>query len=151
MRSLAKVAAFIVVFAAVIAGLHFIISSLFRSDPGLLLHHGVGQVTFYLLFILNVFLFQTYVNREGFLSLGLRPYAGWYVTVLKGWAAGIVAFVGYSFLMRAFGIVDFIWRPGIERIVERSLTAEERAALAASAASVGEGIRSLAALSASAR
>jgi len=49
------------------------------------------------------------------------------------------------------GVPAQLGAPGIERIVERSLTAEERAALAASAASVGEGIRSLAALSASAR
>lgn len=117
MKGFVKVLGFILVFAAFIASLHFAIRFLFGRDPGLLLHHGVGQVTFYLFFILNVFLFQRYANREGFLSLGLKPYAGWYIAVLKGWAAGVIAFVGYSFLMRSFGIVDFIWRPGMERLL----------------------------------
>lgn len=107
MKALAKITAFILSFAAVIAALHFVLSSLFGQDPGLLLHHGAGQFTSYLLFVLNVFLFQTYVNKESFLSLGLKPYSGWYVTVLKGWIAGVIAFVSYSILMGAFGIVEF--------------------------------------------
>ena len=117
MKGFLKIAAFIVTFTVILITLHFGISFLLQKDPGLLFHHGAGQVTFYLLFVLNVFMFQKYVNREGFLSLGLRPYPGWYVTVLKGWAVGVVAFVGYSYLMRAFGIVEFIWRPGIERLL----------------------------------
>lgn len=107
MKSLLKVAAFILSFSAVIAALHFVSGSIFGQDPGLLLHHGAGQVTFYLLFVLNVFLFQIYANKESFLSLGLRPYPGWYITVLKGWMAGVIAFVFYSILMGAFGIVEF--------------------------------------------
>ena len=107
MKSLAKITAFIVSFAAVIAALHFVLSFLFGQDPGLLLHHGAGQFTFYVLFILNVFLFQKFVNRESFISLGLKPYSGWYLTVLKGWFAGVIAFVAYSILMGAFGVVEF--------------------------------------------
>lgn len=109
MKALAKVLAFILIFAGVLALLHFIIQFVFQKDPGLLLHHGIGQGTFYLLFILNVFLFQTYVNKENFLSLGLRPYSGWYATLLKGWAAGAIAFVSYSALMGVFGVVEFRW------------------------------------------
>ena len=107
MKALTKVAAFILSFSAVIAALHFVLSSILGQDPGLLLHHGAGQFTFYLLFILNVFLFQTYANKESFLSLGLKPYSGWYVTVLKGWMVGVIGFVAYSLLMGAFGVVEF--------------------------------------------
>ena len=107
MKALLKITAFILSFSAVISGLHFILNSIFGQDPGLLLHHGAGQFTFYALFILNVFLFQTYVNKESFLSLGLKPYSGWYVTVLKGWMTGAFAFTAYSILMGAFGIVEF--------------------------------------------
>ena len=107
MKSLAKITAFILSFAAVIAALHFVLSFLFGQDPGLLLHHGAGQFTFYVLFILNVFLFQKFVNRESFISLGLKPYSGWYLTVLKGWFAGVIAFAAYSILMGAFGVVEF--------------------------------------------
>jgi membrane protease YdiL (CAAX protease family) len=107
MKSLAKITAFVLSFSAVIFALHFVLSALFGKDPGLLLHHGVGQFVFYILFILNVYLFQTYVNKESFFSLGLKPYSGWYVTVLKGWMTGVIAFVGYSILMGAFGVVEF--------------------------------------------
>ena len=117
MKGFLKVAAFIVTFTVILTALHLGISFLLRKDPGLLFHHGAGQVTFYLLFVLNVFIFQKYVNREGFLSLGLKPYPGWYVTVLKGWAAGAIAFIGYTALMGAFGIVEFHFRPGIGRFL----------------------------------
>jgi len=61
MKSLAKITAFIVSFAAVIAALHFVLSFLFGQDPGLLLHHGAGQFTFYALFILNVVIYALVV------------------------------------------------------------------------------------------
>lgn len=117
MKALAKVLVFVLVFAGAITLIHFVIQFLFQKDPGLLLHHGFGQATFYLLFILNVLIFQRYVNRESFFSLGLHPYPGWHVTLLKGWAAGVIAFVFYSLLMGAFGVVEFKYRPGIERLI----------------------------------
>ena len=105
-KSIVKIAAFIFVFAAVITSIHFGGLFLFEKDPEILAHHGVGQVTFYLLFILNVFLFQKYVNRQSVVSLGLKRYPGWPVTVFKGWLAGGIAFLGYVFLMSLFGIVE---------------------------------------------
>ena len=117
MKALLKVLAFILTFALMIALLDYAIQFLFHEDSGLLLHHGGGQFIFYLLFVLNVFVFQTYVNRQSLLSLGLKPYPGWYVTVLKGWAAGAIAFIGYTALMGAFGIVEFHFRPGIGRFL----------------------------------
>ena len=117
MKAALKIVAFILVFSGVIALLHFVITALFQNDSGLLLHHGVGQFTFYILFVLNVFLFQTYVNRQSFLSLGIKPYQGWYVTVLKGWIVGVIAFVSYSILMRVFNVVEFRYQPTFERIV----------------------------------
>ncbi|MBI4395307.1 MAG: CPBP family intramembrane metalloprotease [Candidatus Omnitrophica bacterium] len=117
MKAFVKIFAFVFVFAAFLATLHYGVQFLFQKDAGLLLHHGTGQVTFYLFFVLLVFLFQKYVNREPFSSLGLRAYSGWYVTLLKGWAAGAIAFVGYSLLMGAFGAVVFTYRPGFGRLV----------------------------------
>ena len=116
MKALTKVLAFILVFAGVIALIHYVIQFLFQEDPGLLLHHGVGQLSFYFLFILNVFLFQTYVNREGFLALGLKPYPGFVQTLLKGWLAGVAAFVFYSALMGVFDVVEFRIKWSIARI-----------------------------------
>ena len=107
MKALAKVLSFILVFAGVVVLSHYAVRFLFQKDPGLLLHHGIGQLTFYLLFVLNVFLFQKYVNRNSFLSLGLELYPGWIITVLKGWVVGVIAFVSYSALMGAFGVVEF--------------------------------------------
>ncbi|MBI4372761.1 MAG: hypothetical protein HY585_03435, partial [Candidatus Omnitrophica bacterium] len=52
MKALAKIAAFILVFAGAIALLDFAAGFLFHKDPGLLLHHGIGQSVFYFLFIL---------------------------------------------------------------------------------------------------
>lgn len=106
MKSIVKITAFIFVFAAVIAFIHFGGLFLFGKDPGILAHHGPGQFAFYLLFILNIFLFQKYINRQSVVSLGLKPYRGWPVTVLKGWAAGMIAFLGYTFFMSAFGVVE---------------------------------------------
>lgn len=117
MRALFKVAAFILVFAAAILLVEFIISFVFRKDADLLLHHGIGQLTFYFLFIANVFIFQTYVNRESFLSLGLKPHPGWMKSFLKGWAAGVFAFVFYTVLTKLFGVIDFRDRWTFERVV----------------------------------
>ena len=117
MKALAKVTAFILVFAGVLILINFVISFLSHKEPGLLLHHGLGQLTFYILFVLNVFLFQTYINKESFRSLGLQPYLGWHRTVLKGWAVGVIAFISYSILMSVFGIVDFEMKWSIKRIV----------------------------------
>ena len=117
MKALAKVFAFILVFACAIAILHYGINIFFKKDAGLLMHHGLGQLTFYLLFVLNVFLFQRYVNRESFLSLGLELYPGWLVTILKGWIAGAVAFVSYSILMGVFGVVEFEFKFKLARII----------------------------------
>jgi len=107
MKALAKISVFIFVFTASITLFHYVVSFLFWKDAGLLLHHGIGQAVFYLLFVLLVFLFQKYVNNESFISLGLEPYPGWYITILKGWVVGMVAFVAYSILMGVFRIVEF--------------------------------------------
>ena len=115
MKALTKVAAFIFVFAATLTFLHYVVGFIFRKDPGVLLHHGGGQVIFYLLFILYVFLFQKYVNNESFLSLGLELYPSWFVTVLKGWLVGAIAFISYSALMAVFGVVEFRIKYGIWR------------------------------------
>ena len=117
MKALTKVFAFIFVFSATITFVHYVVSFLFRKDAGLLLHHGIGQGIFYLLFVLIVFLFQKYVNNESFLSLGLELYPGWYVTVLKGWIVGVIAFVSYSAFMAAFGVVEFRMNYGIGRVL----------------------------------
>jgi len=123
MKSLIKITAFILAFSGVLVVIHYAIQFVFQKDPGLLLHHGIGQLTFYVLFILNVFIFQKYVNREGFLSLGLYPYQGWYITLLKGWMAGVIAFVGYSLLMGAFGIVEFRIKWSIPLMITAFFTA----------------------------
>ena len=130
MKALLKIASFILVFAAALILLHYVVQFIFQKDPGLLLHHGVGQATFYILFILNVFIFQRYVNRESFLSLGLEPYPGWYVTVLKGWSVGIIAFVGYSLLMGAFGVVEFRVKWSIPLMITAFFTAFSAFAIA---------------------
>ncbi|MBI4368396.1 MAG: CPBP family intramembrane metalloprotease [Candidatus Omnitrophica bacterium] len=123
MKSFNKILAFILVFSAALLLIHFVIQLVFQKDPGLLLHHGIGQAAFYLLFVFLVFLFQKYVNREGFLQLGLRPYPGWVSLLSRGWLAGVIAFVGYSLLMKAFGIVEFKYRPGFERMIVAFLVA----------------------------
>ena len=123
MRALVKVLAFILVFSGVIALLHFVLLFFFKDDPGLLLHHGIGQATFYILFVLNVFLFQKYVNKENFLSLGLRPYSGWSNAIVKGWAVGVIAFAGYSVIMGAFGIVEFKIKWSIPLMITAFFTA----------------------------
>lgn len=107
MKSIVKITAFIFAFAFVIALIHFGGLFLFGKDPGILAHHGPGQITFYLLFILNVFMFQKYVNRQSFVSLGLGLYPGWPVTVFKGWVVGVMAYIGYNILMSVFGVVEF--------------------------------------------
>src|SRR3989338_3008496 len=117
MSSLKKVGAFILIFAGIIASLDFLIGFLTSKDPDFLLHHGICQVTFYVLFVLLVFLFQKYVNREGFLQLVLKPYPGWISLLLRGWTVGVMAFVSYSILMGAFGVVEFKYRPGFERML----------------------------------
>lgn len=117
MRALIKVASFILIFSAIIFCIEFIIETVFRKDADLLIHHGIGQVTFYLLFVLNVYIFQTYVNKHDFLSLGLRPYTGWKSTFLKGFVAGATGFVLYTVLTKFVGIVDFHNRWQFERII----------------------------------
>ena len=123
MKSLVKVAAFILVFSGIIVLLHSAIGFISHKDPGLLMHHGWGQLTFYLLFVLNVFLFQQYVNKESFVFLGLELYPGWLVTVLKGWIAGAIAFVFYSWLMSVFGVLEFSASLKIGKIVVAVLVA----------------------------
>lgn len=117
MKALIKVGAFIAVFAAAIWLIEFVISVVFHQDADLLIHHGIGQFVFYLLFILNVYIFQIYVNKKNFLSLGLKPHPGWIQSFLKGWAVGVFAFVFYTVLTKFFGIIDFRDRWGFERIV----------------------------------
>lgn len=107
MKAISKITAFILTFSAVITLFHFGSVFFFGKDPAMLAHHGLSQVIFYLLFILNVFIFQTYVNRGSFVSLGLRPYSGWHITVWKGWLAGVAAFLGYHLVLLAFGVVEF--------------------------------------------
>lgn len=117
MKALIKVAGFIIVFAAVIFSIEFIIGTVFKKDADLLMHHGIGQATFYLLFVLNVYIFQTYVNKQDFLSLGLRPYPGWKQSFLKGFLAAAAAFVLYTVLTKLIGVVDFHNRWQFERII----------------------------------
>jgi uncharacterized protein len=105
MKSLSKLAGFILSLGLALLTLHFIVTGIFGKDPGFLRHSGVGHVTFYILFVLNVFIFQKWVNREGFLSLGLNPYSGWQMTVLKGWIVGVLAFIGYTLVMQAAGVI----------------------------------------------
>ncbi len=81
------------------------------------MHHGIGQVTFYLLFVFNVFIFQTYVNKESFMSLGLKPHPGWFKSFLKGFVVGVFAFVFYTMLTKFAGVIDFKDRWGFERII----------------------------------
>ncbi len=117
MRALLKITAFVIVFASAISLVEFVISFVFHKDAGLLIHHGIGQLTFYLLFILLVYLFQTYVNKQSFLSLGLKPYPGWKGSFLKGWIAGVLAFVFYTILTKFTGVIDFQNRWGFERVI----------------------------------
>ncbi len=116
MKALLKVAAFILTFAGAIFLLEFVISVVLHKDADLLLHHGIGQLVFYALFILNVYAFQTFVNRESFLSLGLKPHPGWQMSFLKGWLTGILAFVLYTVLTKLVGVVDFQNRWTFERV-----------------------------------
>lgn len=117
MKALLKIAGFILVFAAVIFGTEFFIEIVLQKDADLLIHHGIGQVIFYLLFVLNVFLFQTYVNKQSFMSLGLKPFPGWKRTFLNGFIAGALAFAFYTTLTKFAGVVDFQNRWGIERFL----------------------------------
>ena len=117
MKALAKVSTFIFVFAATITLIHYVISFLFQKNAGLLLHHGIGQAIFYLVFVVLVFLFQKYLNEESFVSLGLELYPGWFITLIKGWVTGVIAFVSYSALMGAFGIVEFEIKYKLARIL----------------------------------
>ncbi len=123
MKSLFKIISFVFVFFAIIWLLDFVLSSIFHKDTDLLLHHGIGQITFYVLFILNVYLFQTYVNQENFMSLGLKPYPGVWTTFLKGWLAGVLAFVFYTLLMKISGVIDLQAKYSIGRIVTAFLVA----------------------------
>ena len=107
MKAIAKITAFLAVFAGAIVLIHYGALFIFGKDPGLLAHHGPGQFTFYALFILNVFLFQRYVNKASVVSLGLKRFEGWRRVFLKGWLAGMAAFLGYCFLLNAFGVVEF--------------------------------------------
>jgi len=117
MKSFLKVGAFVLVLGAVIALLDVTVTFFFHKDLGLLRHSGVGHVTFYVLFVLNVLLFQTYVNRKSFSSLGLERYPGWPMTVFKGWIVGGVAFVAYTWIMDAAGVVDLRLRYDVGQIV----------------------------------
>jgi len=117
MKSLAKVVSFILILIAALTILHFAIVLIFDQDPGFLRHSGVGHVTFYLLFILNVFLFQKFVNKQSISSLGFRRYPGWWITVLKGWGVGVIAFVSYTLLMEAFGVIELRMKYDMGRIL----------------------------------
>ena len=117
MKALIKIFAFILIFSGVLIGVHYVLSSFFHKDTGLLLHHGIGQLTFYILFVLLVFIFQTYINRQRFLSLGLEPYSGWYVTLLKGWMTGVIAFTTYTILTKLFGVIDLQTKWSTERVL----------------------------------
>ena len=123
MKSLIKVFAFILVFAGLIAVLHYGMSFVFQKEPNFLVHHGAEQLTFYILFIVTVIVFQKYVNRERFFALGLGPYPGWSNILLKGWTTGLIAFVGYSILMGAFGIVEFKIKWSIPLMITAFFTA----------------------------
>lgn len=117
MKSLLKIVSFIGLFALQVIAVDFAVQFVFHRDPDLLLHHGIGQFVFYALFVFNVVIFQIWVNRQSFLSLGLKPYPHWLSTFLKGWAAGVAAFVIFTLLQKAFGIIEFRDRWGFERIL----------------------------------
>ena len=123
MKSLIKVSAFILVFAGLIALLHYSITFLFQKEPDFLVHHGAEQLTFYILFIVTVIFFQKYVNKESFFALGLKPYPGWSNLILKSWIVGLIAFVGYSILMGSFGIVEFRIKWSIPLMITAFFTA----------------------------
>ena len=130
MKSLVKVFSFVLVFAAAVALIDLTVQFVFHRNPDLLIHHGTGQIVFYLLFVLNIILFQKYINRESFLSLGLRPYPDWIPLLLKGWIAGMLAFVLYSTLAMIFGVVEFQMRWGLERILTAFIVAFSAFAIA---------------------
>jgi membrane protease YdiL (CAAX protease family) len=117
MKSLTKIISFILVLAAVLGILHLAISGLFGVDPGFLRHSGPGHVTFYILFVLNVILFQKFVNRRSFYSLGFKRYTGWQKTVFKGWFVGVLSFIGYTLVMDSAGIIDIQLKYGVGRIL----------------------------------
>lgn len=117
MKSLIKILAFVVTFALAVLALHMIGLLIFRKDPGLLMHHGAGQIIFYVLFVLNVFLFQKYVNRKSFLSLGLEPSKERFVMLAKGWVLGASAFIVYTLFMVVFHVLGFRSNLSVERIL----------------------------------
>jgi len=107
MKSFAKMVAFVAALTLTVLLIHGITWFVFKRGSGLLLHHGVGHVTFYVLFVLNVFLFQKYVNRKSFLSLGLQPSQARFTILGKGWLLGVTAFVVYTLVMVKVGIFGF--------------------------------------------
>jgi membrane protease YdiL (CAAX protease family) len=117
MKSLSKIISFILVLVGVISALNFLITLLFNKDPGFLRHSGVGHVTFYVLFVVNVLLFQKYVNRESFYSLGFATYPGWVKTIFKGWTVGVISFIAYTFVMDAFGVIELRMIRGVGSLV----------------------------------
>ncbi|MDD5085967.1 MAG: type II CAAX endopeptidase family protein [Candidatus Omnitrophica bacterium] len=117
MKSLVKILAFIATFALAVLALHLIGLFVFGKNPELLMHHGAGQVIFYVLFVLNVFLFQKYVNRKSFLSLGLEPSKERFILLAKGWALGAASFIVYTLLMVVFHVLGFRSSLSIERVL----------------------------------
>lgn len=131
MKSLLKVSAFVLTLMTVIGLLQLAVTHLFHLDPGFFRHSGLGHVSFYVLFVLNVLLFQRFVNRKSFSSLGLQRYSGWPTTVFRGWIAGSIAFIVYTWIMDAAGIVDLQLRDGVDRIVVALLIGLSAFAIAA--------------------
>ncbi len=107
MKAIAVLTAFILSLVSIVLGLHFISTLVFHFDLGFLKHSGVGHVSFYILFVLNVLIFQKWVVKESFSSLGLKRFSGWQVTILKGWFAGLLAFIIYTLIMKFAGVIDF--------------------------------------------
>jgi len=117
MKSLTKIAAFILTLTGVICLLDFLYSISFGRDAGFLRHSGVGHVLFYILFVVNVIIFQKYVNREPFYALGFKRAPGWRRTFFKGWMVGVLAFIGYTLLMDSFGMIELRYRFGVGRFL----------------------------------
>ncbi|OGW76579.1 MAG: hypothetical protein A3J52_02780 [Omnitrophica bacterium RIFCSPHIGHO2_02_FULL_49_9] len=123
MKSLAKVGSFIFVFIGTLLLAKELSSFLFGWDPSFFSHSGAGHVVFYLVFIFYVVIFQMFVNRAPFSSLGLALYPKWSLTVLKGWCVGCAAFIGYTLLMDYFGVIELRMNRGVGRLILSCLIA----------------------------
>jgi len=102
---LARIAAFVAVFAALASLFDIVATAAFGTEAGILGQAGPGRIAAYFLCLALVFLFLRTGPRPS--EIGLRGSAGWRGVVARGWLFGIGGYLAYALLLRTGGAVEF--------------------------------------------